>query len=745
MKELRLTVYEIKRLFRAKKTWLFVALFAFIPLFLCTDMFGLGNNYSGTMSGVLMLKPAKDAAFAGAFIALIFTLLEMQRMTKNRISAIVDTVTDSVRSQIRQTAAILAVVTVTLMGTLCVLLPYTAVVMSDVFKMAPFLASWGLIYFGAILTVVFLASGLFMITKNANISFVVVGVLILANSFIPIGSNYLFFWIQTRANSFSDATQSVLQIEVILYTRLVWLLLSIGVYITGLASIRRYGNNILRSILLSGRKILLPALAVLFTVCAIYLYCNEPFFDNGPIIKTERSVDPHTGIVIYTYDDSSFIVDESFNKTLQFISGKADVTVDTAHHVLRGEVTYTVRNDSGKEQDVSMCITPGIDFIEVYENDVKITFKKNELDNFMNSVYHLKVPKDNRTALRIVYGGTPKCNRNDQIRQWGITDQYVFIPEVYPVPNAGQRAPMECTLTLPQALTPIMQETVLTEIAPQQSGCKTYTYENVWPMWLFAGEYNIEKLNAGGQVVSFIYLKGREKAIKDSNAAAVVADVVDYFTEKFGPLDFHGMPFTIAELDNSVVDGGWQLGNMSVYGESMYAGAVYKGNPNAPNTEGGAGIGVAVHEIAHLWWGSSPDGVYITEDRISPWSAEGMAVFSTYLYMKDRYGEEYAKQAFTDVWETNTKRMQNAFYLTHLQYVRKLSDTDAADIYSAFASTTRYEMMPYLLLKAEKLVGGEDAFVSALGNISQKYRRQELTYNRFLKELGLTKEDMTID
>lgn len=745
MKELRLAIYETRRLFLERRTWLFIAAFAGAPIWFCTDIFGLGHSYFGSMSNVFMLQPAQKAVFIGVLAALLLTLLEMQRMTKYRISGIIETATSPLLNQLRQTAAIIIVAAASLLASLCVLLPYTAVKMGSSFKMLPFLASWVFIYFGGISITVLFSSGLFMITRSLDISFIAVGILIAFSFFSSFGRCYLFFWVQTNVYYFSDATESHLQIDIILYTRLAWLLASCAVYVLGLACIRRYGKNLLLSLMLSFRKVILPVLAISLAAGSFYHVYNEPFFDKGPILKTERAVDPDTGIVVYKTDDSSFIVDESRNDIISITEGKTNIIVDTKKRLIKGEAVYKVNNPSGEKQDVPFTISAGLDFLEVYENNVKIGFKKNSLDNFMESVYHLTLTADKESTLRIVYEGSPKSSRDNQTRQWGITDKFVMIPYIYPLPGSRQNFLMDCRLTLPEKLTPIMENTVLKEAVPEKKGCKTYEYQPDRRYWLIAGEYNIEKLSVAGQDIHFIYQKGREKTIRDSKASAVVVDVVRFFSEKFGPLDFKGMPFIIAELDGSFVTGGWGLGNMSVFGEGMFAGTEYKGSPEAANVEGGSGIGVAVHEIAHQWWGWSPDSVYIQEDGQSPWSGEGLTVYSTYLYMKERYGNEYAKREFEDVWTKNTHKMQNAFYLTHLKYANKLPEKDAADIYGAFATTTRYEMMPYLLLKAQKLKGGEDAFVNSLKEISQKYRKQELTYDAFLSELGLTKEDMKID
>lgn len=747
MKEIRLTLYEINRLLRVRTTWLFLAAIMLAPILLSTDMLGLGNNYYGTMSNVFILLPAKQAAFIGASAALFLTLMELHRMAKYRMNTIIETATNPVGNSLRQTAALILAAALSVFAALCVLLPYTLMTMGSVFKILPFVACWIYIYFGAILITILLASGFYMITRSLDISFIMMGILIVISLFSTRNSSYLLFWVQTTVSYLSDATESILQIDVILYNRLVWLLASSAVYVFGLAGIRRYGKNLFDSILLSLRKVVLPSLAIVLSLSCLFSIFNEPFFDNGPIIKSKRAVDPDTGIIVYNYDEKSFKVDRAQNNAVYFMNNTADIIVDTNKRLVKGEATYTVRNSSGKEQDVPFSISPGLDFLEIYENDVKIDFAKNELDNFAESVYHLKLTADEEATLRIVYEGYPRDSRDYQVRGRGITDKFVFIPYIYPAPKTNTKFRMNCTLSLPQNLMPIMENTALKEVSSKKEGYKTYEYKSNRPLpnWLFAGEYHVEKIYAGGLEIDFVYLKGREKAIKDSGAISVVADVVDFFTEKFGPLDFHDMPFIIAELDVSFVSGGWGLGNMSVFGETLFAGTAYKSPSKQANIEGGSGIGVAVHEIAHQWWGSSPDSVFLEEDGNSPWSSEGLAVYSTYLYMKERYGEEYAKREFVDLWTKNTKKMQNAFYLTHLQYASKLPENDAADIYTAFASTTRYELMPYLLLKAEKLTGGEAVFVASLKNIRQKYRQQRLSYAQFLKELGLTKEGMRID
>jgi aminopeptidase N len=184
--------------------------------------------------------------------------------------------------------------------------------------------------------------------------------------------------------------------------------------------------------------------------------------------------------------------------------------------------------------------------------------------------------------------------------------------------------------------------------------------------------------------------------------------------------------------------------NMSVYGESMFVGTAYKGSGGPAGMEGGSGLAVAVHEIAHQWWGWNDRSPSLPEDDSSAWGSEGLTVYCTHLYLKHRFGEEYARREIS-AWVRDAQRMQGSFYLTHLQFAERLPGEIAADIYGPYDAVTRYELMPALLLKAEALVGGEKAFVARLKDLHAKYSGQELTYGDFLAAMGLTREEIRLE
>jgi hypothetical protein len=462
------------------------------------------------------------------------------------------------------------------------------------------------------------------------------------------------------------------------------------------------------------------------------------------VLSTRRSVDPATGVVVYHTDESSFTVDASRNQVVSFTDALVTVKVDPRRGILNGEAVFSIHNPSGQVQDVPFGVTPGIDLISFEVDGTPLHVKRNARDNFMTAVYHVSVPAGVEGTLRVGFRGCPRGDRSSQMRFWGITDEFVLVPYAYPFP-IGARSQVRCSVALPADLTLLVQGVAPGAGATGEDGYRTWTYTvNGWE-WIIAGRYNVQHLSAGGNDIEFVSLKGREKAMEASRAADTIVDAVTFFTDELGPLEFQGLPFIIAELDASFVDGGWGLQNMSVYGESMFAGTGYKGTAGPAGMEGGTGLAVAVHEIAHQWWGWNSRSAWIRDDATSAWSAEGLTVYSTYRYLKHRFGEEYARREVSSVWIQDARRMQGSFYLTHLGFAGLLPDEIAADIYGPYDGVTRYELMPALLLKAEALVGGEEAFVARLKEIRARYAGRELTYEAFLAGMGLSREQMRLE
>lgn len=740
MRTLRLTGHELGRLLRQKRSWLFLAVVMLLPIILCTDMFGLGQRYySGTMSTVLMLQPAKLAlVFAGLTVA-IFVLLELQRMQRAGMDALMGSATSPVGHAVRQTLALLAVMLGAVLVAICVLLPYTAAVMGSIFDVQTFLWCWLLLYYGGLVLCILLAAGVYLISRSLEVGVIVVGLAVVFDGIQPFAGPFLLPWLSTAVVSLSDATGSQTQFFMLLYTRLVWLPAALGVYLLGVLCVRRYGMGLARSFLHHCRKAALPvALAALVAASAL-LAAGQPLIDNGPILKARQYIDPKTGIVTVHTDYDSMQVKADQNPNLNLTSGQAEMFVNKDTHRLEATVRYTLVSRSDGEAVLPLINAPGLDIHEVLLDGRPMPFTKEKNDSFMHSVYYVSLSGlEPKAALEIRFGGYPRNRRDAQVISTCITDKFVmlmyYLPCQPPQPVSTEVA--ETIMTLPDNLSPIaIWGEAFVEVPCDAPGYKSYLTRVTAGSWLVAGDYVVDTFEAGGNEVQLTYFRNKTEVMRELDAVGVLRGAINFFTDCFGPLDMGGQPVVLLELDASIL-GGWMLGNVSMFGETAFAGGNYKAEPGAANREGGSGIALAVHEIAHHWWGLG------FQNMSSPWSSEGLTSYSTYLYMKELYGEDYARREFIDVWQQNTDRLQNAFYLTHRDYVKNLTQADTLKMYNSYNGFSHYDLMPTLLMRAEEMVGGEAVFIQRLAEFRERYKDNiaQANYTAFLNHMGLEKE-----
>ena len=168
---------------------------------------------------------------------------------------------------------------------------------------------------------------------------------------------------------------------------------------------------------------------------------------------------------------------------------------------------------------------------------------------------------------------------------------------------------------------------------------------------------------------------------------------------------------------------------------------------NLHNSEKGGIPGeVMIHEMVHQWWGLGT--MFDVSQPDSAWSAEGLTVYTTYRIIKELYGEAYAKEHYIDQWQTAVDDYYNNFYIRNPQYLEALPEEKRLDISNQLSNMRYYNEMPLKILKAEELVGGEEAMdliLYQLFNRDVDPMYPYLTEQEFLNACGLTEEDLNLD
>lgn len=95
--------------------------------------------------------------------------------------------------------------------------------------------------------------------------------------------------------------------------------------------------------------------------------------------------------------------------------------------------------------------------------------------------------------------------------------------------------------------------------------------------------------------------------------------------------------------------------------------------------------------------------------RRAPGRREGLTVYTTYRIVKDLYDEDYAQKNYVESWRQAVDDYNLNFYVRNPEYLAALPEEQRLEITGSLAFVRQYCEMPLKILKAEELVGGEEA------------------------------------
>ena len=240
--------------------------------------------------------------------------------------------------------------------------------------------------------------------------------------------------------------------------------------------------------------------------------------------------------------------------------------------------------------------------------------------------------------------------------------------------------------------------------------------------------------------IEFYYGRKHQDVMEAAGAVDAVKAVVDYCTEHYGKLSF-GSGETLKLIQSRVAGGGYATDGASLLDE-----ADFTANNLGDAAKGGGAGEVMIHELVHQWWGLG--NMFDTSDSTSPWSAEGLTVYTTYRIVKELYGEAYAREHYVDQWQQAVDDYYLDFYVRCPEYLEGLPENVRLNISNSLSGMRQYCEMPLKILKAEQLVGGEEAMDQILNSLFNREldpMYPYLTYQEFLDACGLTEEDLSLD
>lgn len=726
MKTLKLYPLELVRLIESRLTWLVMALVVFSPV---VGLVLYKPAISTTMNSLYLANPAIGGGVVGGILFGLLAIFELDRACRSRVDILTDAVVSPLTTALTRLLALLTAAVLTAALTMLVWLPVSAALIGAVFDVVDYVLAY-LLFMGLALPLgILAAASAYQFTRRADLSMVLL-IAFCAMSLTIWANDWQLCWLNPCVWALSDDFTNFRIFRSVAWMRLTWLAALVGVWTVSYLCIRQYGKGVLGSLARSVRRAYRPVIALALLVCSGTAYAAQLFIDNSNPDLTVMS-----------------FYEIPYAEGVTFVSRSAQVFPDTDTGTVTGRAAYRFHNTSGQEQSIFFGINPGYAISDVLANGTEVPFTVSGYQEYNEALLEVTIPAYEEVELTLEYSGFPQESMSTMQGGKELSDEYLCLensalsPRVMNVMPGEAGYPAQIEITLPDSMLAIPFGPSEAEVvAEHDNGTRTWRYEaNGAGGILYAGDYIREDIEAGGMTIQFYYGRKHQAVMETAGAVEAVQDVVDYCTEHYGALSF-GTGETLKLIQSRVAGGGYATNGASLLDEADFTIA------NLGDSSKGAAPGETfIHELVHQWWGLG--NMFDTTDSASPWSAEGLTVYTTYRIVKELYGEDYAREHYINQWQQAVDDYYLNFYVRYPEYLEMLSENEQLAISNSLSRVRQYSEMPLKILKAEQLVGGEEAMDQILHDLFNRELDPTypyLTYQDFLDACGLTEEDLNL-
>lgn len=726
MKTMRLFPLELRRLLQSRLTWLIMALTVLSPVL---GLVLYKPATSTTMLSMYLANPAITGGVAGAILFGLLAIFELDRARRSRVDILTDAVVSPLTTALTRLLALLTAAVLTAGLTMLVWLPISAGLIGSVFTGANYVLAYLLLMGLALPLGILAAAAAYQFTRRADLS-IVLFIAFCALSITVWADDWQLCWLNPCVWALSDDFSNFRVFRSVAWMRLAWLAALAGVWTVSYLCIRQYGKGIFGSLARSVRRVYRPVVALALLACSGTAYAAQPFIDNSNPDLTVMS-----------------FYEIPYAEGVTFVRRTAQVFPDTDAGTVTGRASYQFQNTSGQEQSISFGINPGYTISNVKANGADVPFTVSDYQEYNEALLEVTIPAEEEVELTMEYSGFPQESMPTMQGGKELSSEYLCLensalsPRVMNVMPGEAGYPTTIEITLPASMIAIPFSSSEAEVISENAdGTRTWRYEaNSAGGILYAGDYICEQIEAGGMTIEFYYGRKHQSVMEEAGAVDAVKAVVDYCTEHYGKLSY-GTGDTLKLIQSRVAGGGYAVGGASLLDEADFTIA------NLGDTNKGAVPGETfIHELVHQWWGLG--NMFDTVDSTSPWSAEGLTVYTTYRIVKELYGEDYAQEHYVNQWQQAVDDYYLNFYVRHPEYLEMLPENEQLAISNSLSRVRQYSEMPLKILKAEQLVGGEEAMDQILHDLFNREldpMYPYLTYQEFLDACHLTEEDLNL-
>ena len=727
MKTLKLFPLELGRLLQSRLTWLIVLLTVLSP---AAGLVLYRPATSTTMLSLYLANPAMAGGVMGGVLFGALTVYELDRVSRSRADVLMDAAVSPLTMALTRLLALLAAAVGTLTLTMLVWLPVSAGLIGSVFSGVDYALAYGLLMGLALPLSILAAGAAYQFTRRADLSLVLFAAFA-ALSLTVWADDWQLCWLNPCVWALSDDFSNFRVFRSVAWMRLTWLAALAGVWTVSYLCVRQYGKGLFGSLARGVRRAYRPVIALALLACSGTAYAAQPFIDHSNPDLTVMS-----------------FYEIPYAEGVTFLSRSAQVFPDTAAGTVTGRASYWFENTSGQEQSISFGVNPGYTISNVQVGGADVPFTVSGYQEYNEARLEVTIPAEEQVELTMEYSGFPQESLPTMQGGKELSGDYLCLensalsPRVMNVLPGENGYPAAIEITLPASMTAVpFGSSEAKVVSENDDGTRTWRYEdNGAGGILYAGDYVREDIEAGGMTIQFYYGRKHQDVMEAAGAVDAVKAVVDYCTEHYGKLSF-GSGETLKLIQSRVAGGGYATDGASLLDEVDFT-----ANNLGDAVKGGGAGEVMIHELVHQWWGLG--NMFDTSDSTSPWSAEGLTVYTTYRIVKELYGEAYAQEHYVDQWQQAVDDYYLDFYVRCPEYLERLPESVRLNISNSLSGMRQYCEMPLKILKAEQLVGGEEAMDQILNSLFNREldpMYPYLTYQEFLDACGLTEEDLSLD
>ena len=727
MKTLKLFPLELGRLLQSRLTWLIVLLTVLSP---AAGLVLYRPATATTMLSLYLANPAMAGGVMGGVLFGALTVYELDRVSRSRADVLMDAAVSPLTMALTRLLALLAAAVGTLALTMLAWLPVSAGLIGSVFSGVDYALAYGLLMGLALPLSILAAGAAYQFTRRADLSLVLFAAFA-ALSLTVWADDWQLCWLNPCVWALSDDFSNFRVFRSVAWMRLTWLAALAGVWTVSYLCVRQYGKGLFGSLARGVRRAYRPVIALALLACSGTAYAAQPFIDHSNPDLTVMS-----------------FYEIPYAEGVTFVSRSAQVFPDTAAGTVTGRASYRFENTSGQEQSISFGVNPGYTISNVRVGGADVPFTVSGYQEYNEARLEVTIPAEEQVELTMEYSGFPQESLPTMQGGKELSDDYLCLensalsPRVMNVLPGENGYPAAIEITLPASMTAVPFGSSEAEVVSENDdSTRTWRYEdNGAGGILYAGDYVREDIEAGGMTIQFYYGRKHQAVMEAAGAVDAVKAVVDYCTEHYGKLSF-GSGETLKLIQSRVAGGGYATDGASLLDE-----ADFTANNLGDAAKGGGAGEVMIHELVHQWWGLG--NMFDTSDSTSPWSAEGLTVYTTYRIVKELYGEAYAREHYVDQWQQAVDDYYLDFYVRCPEYLEGLPESVRLNISNSLSGMRQYCEMPLKILKAEELVGGEEAMDQILNSLFNREldpMYPYLTYQEFLDACRLTEEDLSLD